>query len=494
VSHAGPTEPLADAGPAPALSRATVRWYALGQSGIGAKSSAKDFLVFFYTQVIGLSGSLAGIAVLCTSIIDALSDPIVGAYSDRTQSRWGRRHPYMVAAVLPYALVFYLLWVPPMSLGQLGLFLWLMVTYALLQLCLTVYHVPYLALGAEISDDYDERTHIVMQRSVWDRIGRSIAGTLILLVFFRATTEYPNGQLNPEAYPRFALLFAILMPIVMFAAAWKTRDRIPHLRKDHPPAGVHPLRSMIRDMRDALQYRAFRSIFAAHVAMNIGWGVTGMLGLHMMTYFWKVDTNMLFIWGVGMTAGVFVGLPFWARRATHIDKKATYMWGLTLYILFMATPCLLRALGFWVAEGSTADIVLYVTLTGFVAHFGLCAGGVVTGSMLADIADLDELTHGRRREGIFFGVESFGGKMLTGMGSVVAGFIIDLVGVASLDPADATPEVGRNLGLAFGGAVFVFMCIATVCISFYDLNHARHDRIRAELFERRAADTEAFRK
>ena len=118
------------------------------------------FVLFYYKQVLGLSGTLTGLAIALSVVWDAISDPLVGAWSDRLRSRWGRRHPLMVAAVLPLALSFIaLFWPPQQVLGsQLTMFYWLLGTVLLLRTALTFFMVPYFALGAEISTDITPQT------------------------------------------------------------------------------------------------------------------------------------------------------------------------------------------------------------------------------------------------------------------------------------------------------------------------------------------------
>ena len=190
------------AGPAPPVTRTTKLWYGLGQLAEGLKNESFSlFLLFYYTQVVGLSGALAGQAILVSLLFDAVTDPLVGVLSDRLHSRWGRRHPFLYASALPVAVSFYLVFVPPPGLSQAGLFAWLTAFTVLCRIAITLFYVPHMALGAELSSDYEERTRIVMTRYYFARGGQAAAGALGLLVFMRSTPEFERGQLNPAAYP-----------------------------------------------------------------------------------------------------------------------------------------------------------------------------------------------------------------------------------------------------------------------------------------------------
>ena len=125
------------------------------------------FVLFYYKQVLGLSGTLTGLAIAISIIWDGISDPLVGAWSDRLRSRIGRRHPLMIAAVIPMAAGFVMLYGPPNNVlgDQFQLFTWLLISILLVRTALTFFMVPYLALGAEIVDDYHERSQLAGMRT-----------------------------------------------------------------------------------------------------------------------------------------------------------------------------------------------------------------------------------------------------------------------------------------------------------------------------------------
>ena len=468
---------------APPSSR-ELSWYALGSVPAGIGALAWTFMIFYYNQVLGIPASLIGIVAVAVSGFDALSDPVVGAISDRTRGRWGRRHRYLLLAAVPSALTFYLVWAPPAGLAVTGLLAFLLVVHLVKRLVDTFYFVPYLALGAEISTDYETRTRITTLRGIYFHVGRAVAGAALLLVFLRPTAEYPDGQLNPEAYPRFAAVFGLIILVTLLASAWKTRSWIGRLSEASPEESGG-IGRVYRDFRDALAYRSFRAILFGSVSRHIAWGMSDSLGIYMATYFWKISTDMLFFWGVGMFTGLFVGLPFWRDFSRRFDKKPICMLGDGIYLFFFCIPYLLKIVGFWPDHDSALYIPAYVLTTGFLAHFGIAASGVLTGSMLGDITDLDELEHGKRREGVIFGAESFTWKALTGVGPLVAGIVIDLVGLREgVAPENVPGSVATALGLAQGGVMSIFFGLAVLFISRYDLNRARHDRILASLEER----------
>ena len=222
--------------------------FGVGQLPEGIKSAAFGFfLLFYYNQVLGLSGTLSGIAIFIAMLVDAVSDPMVGALSDSTRSRWGRRHPYMYASAIPFALSFYFLFVPMDGLSEMGLFWWLTIFSILTRTCMTFYSVPHMSLGAELTNDYDERTLLSSLRMVLQLVG--MFGVLIggPILFFGATEEFDNGQLNPDAYPPFALAAFFVMVIGVWLSALGTHSHIRYLPQAAEGARFSPL-SVVKDL------------------------------------------------------------------------------------------------------------------------------------------------------------------------------------------------------------------------------------------------------
>ena len=364
---------------------------------------------------------------------------------------------------------------------------WLIVLHLAKRLIDTFYSVPYLALGAEITSEHEERTRIATMRSILFNVGRACAGAILLLVFLRPTAEYPNGQMNPEGYTRFAALMAVVIALTLWASAWRTRDWVGRLSA--APAGeTRSVRQVFGEYRATLRHRSFRAVLFASVSRHVAWGAADALGLFMATYFWQVSTDLLFVWGVGMFTGMFLGLPFWRRTAARIGKKPVAIMGDCFYLFFFCAPYLAKIVGFWPDQGSPFYVPLWIFTTGFLAHFGISAAGPMIGSMLGDVTDEDELATGRRREGVIFGAESFAWKALTGLGPLMAGLVIDLVGLGEkVKPEAVGPDVVTALGLAQGGMMVVFFVLALFFIRRYDLDRARHERILSELEARRGA-------
>ncbi len=475
--------------PSPRPSIRLLAWYSSGNAANGIYGACAAILVFYYNQVLGVSASLIGLTLLAASIFDAVSDPIIGGISDRTRSRLGRRHPYMLLSALPLGLIFYFIWVPPeylinSSYGTSAVLSWLVFWLFMQRLFSTFYNVPYMAFGAEISHDYQERTLISNLRANLGNIGAASSSALLFLFFLAPTAEYANGQLNPEGYPRFALAFGITIAVLFFFGAWKTRSIGAKLSTPRTTKisifsiALEPFLEVI----SALKYRSFRSITFAAILNGISGGVATSLGLYMATFFWQVPLEVLFLFGVGMFGGNFVGYAIWQKASHYFEKKTIYIIGAAGYLIAFVGPYFLRTLEWWPPVGTPWYTIFYILITGFIAHIFVSACTIMTSSMLGDVTDEDELATGKRREGIIFGAESLSIKMVNGLGPVLAGIIIDFAGItANTQVHEVSHGIITLLGLGLGISCGILFLLSILFVSFYDLNRNKHQNILKQL-------------
>jgi len=478
---------------APELDRATMRWYGLGQAAEGIKNySFAVFLLFYFNQVLGLSGTLCGLALAIALTFDAVTDPLAGTLSDRLDSRWGRRHPFMYAAALPLALFFSLLFSPPEWLGEWGLFCWLTGFAVLTRFSMTLYHVPHMALGAELTDDYDARSRVVLIRSLGSFVGTAFAVTAAFLYFMRATDAYPDGRLNPDAYPAYAVFAAMLMAASILASAAGTHRRIPFLPgPDRSPDSGNIALRVIRDIRAALQVRPFRSLTVGTLLIFTAGGVANNLSLHSGIYFWRISTEETLLYGAFLGLGTVLGMIFWTRASKQLDKKPTFLIGLGIFTAFVSLPPIFKALGWFPERDSSIYLPLFF-FCGTVFSFGIAGPTIMGGSMMADITDADELESGRRREGIFFGAVALIAKASVALGSMIAGAVVDGVGlVPGTDPSEVARAVADRLGLVQGLTLLILVGASLIALMRYDLSREAYQRIRERLDARTAvADDE----
>jgi glycoside/pentoside/hexuronide:cation symporter, GPH family len=478
----------------PELTFARKLAYGVGQMAEGLKNGAFGvFLFFYYVQVLGLSGTYAGLAVGIALMIDAITDPMAGSLSDNWRSRLGRRHPFIYASIVPMAICFFLLFSPP-ELDQFGLFLWLLSFAVLTRVSMTLYHVPHTALGAELSNDFAERTTVVAYRQFFSTFGGLAAYAIGFGLFFQATPEVPHGQFRVDSYSPFAACVAVVMVASVLLSARGTQAHIPFLPQ---PIG-DPIRvSMFGSVRrtlaetaEALRNRSFAWLFVGVLVVFMMVGVDGALNLHMNTYFWELSSSDNIFFFAAYPLGIMFGAMFARRLNELFDKKPSVVIGTAWWAGCQIVPVILRLLG-WFPENGTDTLLWTLVAVKFAQGAGVVQALVTFGSMVADIVDEHELLTGKRQEGVFFASVSFSGKFTTGIGSVVAGLTLDLInwprGAAIQTAADVPVETLTWLGLIYGPIVSGFAVVSVWCYSRHRLNRQRHAEIVRELEIRRRA-------
>lgn len=461
--------------------------FAFGQIPEGIQSTSFGFfLLFFYNQVLGLSGFLASLAIVIALLVDAVSDPIIGSWSDGVSHRWGRRHPFMYIAAAPFAICFYFLFAPPEGLSETQVFLWLVVFSVLTRSTQSVYSIPHTSLTAELSNDYQERTLLSSLRSVFQSVGTLMVFLIGLQVFFNATAEYPNGQLNPAAYPKFALMFSIVIFVGVVITAYGTHSHIPYLPQANPNGPRFSLMRVVREAGMAFGLRSFKAVVLTAVLFGMTMGMVSALSIYLGTLYFEFSLALIGLSFPASVLGSFMG----AGLATPLgrifqEKKTLLMGGLVWYGFWNTLPIILSLLGFFPKPGD--PLLFYMVMTSnAISAMGIGVLTVMIGSMIADITDQHEEKHGSRNEGIYFAAASFAGKAIGGFGIVISGIVIDFAGIqrsATVETID--PESLRTLALAMGPGVLVMIGITVVAASFYDLSRAEHTRISVAIADSR---------
>ena len=259
--------------------------FGVGQVAEGLKNTAFGmFVLFYYNNVLGVSGTLCGLAVGIALIFDAVTDPLAGSLSDNWKSRLGRRHPFMYASALPLGICFVGLFTPP-ALSEWGLFFWLITFSILTRGAMTLYHVPHIALGAELTENFVERTSIVAWRTAFGYVGGLLAAVIAFGYYF---SDARGGRINADAYSPYSMVLAVLMVVTIWYSAWGTRREIPFLPQPTESGDRHVLRRMFRELGSAFQNHSFRWLFSGVLIVFLMVGVDGALNLYMYEYFWEL--------------------------------------------------------------------------------------------------------------------------------------------------------------------------------------------------------------
>ncbi len=470
------------------VSFSTRSFYGLGSISEGIKDTAfKVFLLFYYNQVLGLPGSLCGLAILLALVVDAVTDPLMGSISDNFHSRWGRRHPFMYAAALPMAAFFVLLFHPPASLGQTGLFLWLTSFAILVRASMTLYSVPSNSMVAEMTPHYDERTSLVSYRFLFGWAGGIAIYQLAFRVFLAETPEFGDGRYNADGYGAFALAGALGIVAAILICAAGTHRLIPSLK---PPPEKTPLTAgrFFRELREVFGNRSYLMLVFAGLFAAVAAGFNDVVGLYMSTYFWGFSAQEIAFLGLASIPAVLLAVGLARPISARFDKKRTSVGLAAFAIVFGALPVLLRLADLMPPNGHPlllylifGHVVLIVTLIIVIM--------IVLSSMVADTMDEGELRTGKRQEGMYASAVSFTGKAVTGVGGFLAGIALDLIAFPrnSVDGVAPTvpPEKIFALGLVVGPVMMMLWFCSLIFLARYRITRERHAEILAELERRR---------
>lgn len=434
--------------------------YGMGDHSINVALVALAMIFPFYlTEVVGMRVGLAGLVPLFGRILDAISDVLMGRLSDRTTWKAGRRRPYLLIGALPFGATFAAVWAAP-PIENAGLeFAYYAGLYALTSLCMTVAAVPYHALLPELTDDYHERTSLATYRSV-----ASILGTLFTLVVFRPLAEALGGDARAWQIAGAVLAIWIVLP-------WWPIWKVTFERRgfDGTPRG---------STREyfALLYRnrSFRRLVGLFTLGRIAIDLPMALFLHYFTYvIGRPDDFEPMM--AGFLIAVVVAMPFWLRFARGRDKATVYRYGCIGWVFGLS--CLFVNQPEWPVGLTFAATVL--------AGIGYSAADMIPWSMVADVADEDELASGERREGLYVGVFTFLRKIAGAIGVAAAFGVLDLAGFRPGEPNDESVVWALRGMTALVPSLFVIL--SAVVAAGYGLGRQRHRDILDELESRRVA-------
>ncbi|MDJ0789339.1 MAG: MFS transporter [Myxococcota bacterium] len=452
----GPEEPA----PAPALEEERVPTsriviYASPLLGVFMGGMLINFyLLKFATDVLLLGPALMGSILLGARVWDAVTDPLVGWLSDRTRSRFGRRRPWFLASALPFAASLVMLWSPPESLGDAALGAWIAVAVLLFYTTYTTFRVPHMALGAELSRGYHDRTRVFGISQAIESVGMlSAAGVLVLLE--RAD--------DPRSFARWLSVgIAIVGASSMIAATLSLRERSAFQGR----GGTRPWRAFA----DVLRNPHSRLLIAIFLAEQLGFSALVVLLPYLSDYLLQTpgDTGLYLFGAIG---AAFASIPVWVHLSRRFGKKP--MWLMSV-VIKMAAFAVSMTLG----EGDGA-IFLGVTIAFGFMHG---CGSVVGPSLKADVVDWDEAQTGERKEGAYFATWNFAQKGAGGVSVWLVGMMLALTGF--VPNAEQSPETLDGMRLLAGGLPLALHVVAVIFIARFSFGEEEHRAARERALER----------
>ena len=416
------------------------------------------YLLFFYTDAVGLSAGAAGLIYMIASIFDAAIDPLMGAIADRTRTRWGRYRPYVLFGGPFVAVTFVLLYFKPDLAGS-ALAAWMLGAHILFRVAYTFVSIPYTAMSARITRNSGERGSIAGGRIIFATLaGLTVAVTTQPLAAQFAGGSTTRGYLIVAAI--FAAIATIIFPIVVAATREpedEVADIVPHSLAEYWQA-----------------LKGNRALWIMLAAICAGQMCSTSLGkslLYYFKYYLHDEAQARTALSLSAASGLII-VPIWMVVTRWIGKRNAFLtavvWGLAGLAWFAVTDVR--------SSGLMIGFFLWMQVTGL----GLALG---FWSILPDTVEYGEWRSGRRTESFVFGLGQFFLKVALGLGAGLFGWLLGLIGYHA-NVAQSAETLGR-MKVLMTALPAIGLVIAGGAMLFYPLRGKRHDEIVAELEARR---------
>jgi GPH family glycoside/pentoside/hexuronide:cation symporter len=425
-------------------------------------------------QNLGFPGWMWGIVYFLPRVLDAVTDPIMGFISDNTKSKWGRRRQYVILGGLVMGISFIIMWQLYGENSVTYNFTYFLLFSFAFYIGLTIFSVPYVAIGYEMSDDFHERTQI-MAIAQW--IGQ---WAWVIAPWFWVIMYDPDLFPNAESATRE---LAIWVAVIFGFCALVPGLFIPSkstLGKDYSPLTFNAIGSsfkkIIRGFVEAFSLKPFRQLcISTFLIYNAFMTISGFAFFIIVWYLYKGDAESAGIWiplfgSAGAVVTTFMVIPIVARMSKILGKKKAFMISQGISIVGYAS------LWFLFVPGKP-----WLFLIALPFHsFGIGSLFTLMMSMTADVIDLDELNYGLRREGVFGAIYWYMVKFGFAIAGGASGLILTIVGFDG--NLDVQPEgATTGLRLFFSGLPIAGTLIALYVMKDYDVTEERSHEIQAEL-------------
>ena len=418
--------------------------YGVGDLGANLVFNMVSFYLLYYlTDVALLTASLAGLVLTLVRVIDAFTDPAIGMLSDRTQSRWGRRRPFILFGAIPVGVFFFLLFAGTPLRGQTGMFLYFLLIYAVFFISYSVVNVPYSALTPDLTKDPDERTVLNGYRMACAIIGTLVAAGATSALVGLFPDESTGFAMVAAAY---GLIFILMSQIVFWGS--KGRDR------SVPQTGSQKVLGLYLS---ALKNKPFMLVAVTYIIHSFAvTTISSSLIYYLKYYIGREGLISTIFLVLLLTAMLFI--PLWVWISKKIGKKQAYMIGMSVLACAMVVMFLLKP-----------EQVPFIYVLAFAAGSGLSTFFVLPWAIVPDTIDYHAQRTGQQIEGVFYGIWNFGPKL----GSAVAGFCLGM-GLTAFGyvPNLVTQSSKTILGIRsiFCLVPAVIILCGVVVMSFYRLN------------------------
>ena len=422
------------------VSNLTLFLHSAGSGVVGIKNVIfGTWVLLYYNQVLGLEPYLASIALGISLFFDAISDPLVGVWSDRFKSKLGRRHPFIYASIFPLAFCIWLLFVPPSSYDQTYLFLKLLTLTVCIRLAITFFETPRAALGPELTKDYDRRNTLNAMGLFFGYGGAILIGFVMLEFFLPETSEYMGSRayLNPEGYEKLAYFAGFVTLVLGFIAASSTHKHIEDLHVVPENSNVD-LKQVFSEVIETLSNKSWLMIFFGGCLYALFLGLNTGVGNYISIYFWEWTPSDISIFPLAGGVSAIIGAIIAVVISQGREKKNIALFALTATVFISYIPFSLRLIDplfeaqTFPSNGSNAlwwIMISHQCITDILSVMGW----VILISMVFDVVEDSQKKTGRRDEGLFLAGPGLFQKVFSGLGVFILGFVLQFLGFSNTE-------------------------------------------------------------
>jgi len=457
------------------LPRSTLWAFGVAGIAIGTINTGLNFfLLIYYDQVVGLKPYLAGLALALGLLVDGVMDPLVGLTSDRSRSLLGRRHPFILASILPLTAAYLAIWYPPFSAQQQGALFWYLLGVSIaLRVSQSLFDVPINALVPELTQDYETRTTLSIYKVSLTWITSNVTGFLMFAIWLKDTGHSGDGLLSKQGYQAGAHWFAAALLLSSVIVPLGLRRYIPLLREHalepHPPA-----QTVLRNLLSTYSNRSMLALLAAAVFLAAASGLTNAIWVYLYSFYWACTSSQVNVIQIIYMVAAAVSLVLLPRLSRNMDKRSLGVRVATSFWVFTALPYALRTVGAFPSVASDWRMILL----GVHAFFDGVLFNMLMAllfSLLADVVEDSLLSTGRREEGLILASQTFVTKVSTAAGTWLAAGVLTLIAFPrGANARSLPPRVLLELGVTYMLVMWAVGSLSLLFLRRYRITRASY--------------------
>ena len=454
--------------------------FCYGVGGLGYSSMSQtlnSFIMFFATAVMGISGSLVGIAIAISSLWDGVSDPLVGYLSDNTKNKFfGKRLGFMFFGIFAIAFLNICIWSMPAGMPEIAKFFWLLIGMLAIETANTCFGTPYSALAIDISPDYNEQSKVQSFKTVFNIIGMILPN--ILMYFFMSSISLSiQTQYTQEGYIKIACINSSLLIILGLITIFAT---LHYVRKNNIysmdiPKEKFNFGKLMTGYFDVLKKKNFRTVILGYSFATISSAFLTSVGMHLFTYCYHFSSTQISIVLISLFGGAIASQPLWVYLSKRIEKKRALIISLSTIVIGV----FLTVITFLFRDFVSSQIMFYIAIPCLI-FCGIGAGAMYSlpFSMYADAVTLEIFKTGQNNAGSYTGYFTFSYNLANSIALLIIGFLLDIIKFDSTQPVQAM-SVQNGLGLIVFFGCTIFLSLAIMIFSKFSIK--RSDVLKVQM-------------